>query len=38
MKRSKVPKKKDKRIFAQTAGKTKILNTGKIKMRGGIRL
>lgn len=38
MKRTRVKKRKDKRIFKQTAQKTKVINTGNVVMRGGIRL
>lgn len=38
MARRKAPKKKDKRIFKQTANKTQIFNLKPVVMRGGIRL
>lgn len=38
MKRTRVRRRKDKRVFKQTAQKTKVINTGNVTMRGGIRL
>lgn len=38
MKRSKVPRRKDKRIFSRTANKTKSINLAGMTMRGGRRL
>jgi hypothetical protein len=38
MRRTRTNKRKDKRIFKQTAQKTKNINTGNVVMRGGIRL
>lgn len=38
MKRMKVPRRLDRKIFRRSASRTKALNTGKVHMRGGIRL
>lgn len=38
MKRKSTKKRKDKRIFASTAGKTKKINVAPSEYRGGIRL
>lgn len=38
MKRKPTKKRKDKRIFASTAGKTKKINVAPSDYRGGIRL
>ena len=38
MKREHVDKKKDQKIFTNTASKMKSINLGKSPMRGGIRL
>ncbi len=38
MKRKPTKKRKDKRIFARTAGKTKRINVAPSEYRGGIRL
>lgn len=35
--RTRVPYRKDRRIFSKTAAKTKDINTGRITFRGGIR-
>lgn len=38
MKRVKMPREQDRRVFGASANKTKVINTGKVHMRGGIRL
>lgn len=38
MKRKKMRKRKDKRVFSKTAGKTKKINVNPSEYRGGIRL
>lgn len=38
MKRRRMPRRKDRKIFARTAGKTNALNLNRKVMRGGIRL
>lgn len=38
MRRSKVSKRKDKKVFSQTAAKGKVINLYPYTMRGGIRL
>lgn len=35
--RSKVPYRKDQRIFSKTAARTKDINTGRLMFRGGTR-
>lgn len=36
--RMKAPRRKDKKIFARTAKRTKAINLGQVSNRGGVRL